>query len=79
MHVYCSVRKSSIKSRLPHSTQNKKITIYIFKVFNNNADLSGISDEPLAVDEAVQEAFIEVIQRLVWLLYRILMVEWLEY
>ena len=30
------------------------------KVFNNNADLSGISDQPLAVDEAVQEAFIEV-------------------
>lgn len=32
----------------------------IRQVFNNNADLSGISDQPLAVDEAVQEAFIEV-------------------
>jgi serpin B len=30
------------------------------KVFDNSAELAGISDEALAVDEAVQEAFIEV-------------------
>jgi len=30
------------------------------QVFSNGAQLTGISDDPLAVDEAVQEAFIEV-------------------